>query len=160
MILFPEDQAFITYRRKGKKVPNSESGDDSDTMGDRRHEDDSTRHILNDLARGQQELVHLMTQLLSRGTGKGDVGGSSSPNGHGGRQGEAMHSPSSSHRAAGSRTTPRPLLPQFVNRQATEPVEQTEGFSDYVREYQALGAEFQDMMSLADFCTIKYRNRP
>ncbi len=85
MIPFPEDQAFITYRRKGKKVPNSESGDDSDTMGDRHHEDDSTRHMLSDLARGQRALVHLMTQLLSRETGKGDVGGPSSPSSHGGR---------------------------------------------------------------------------
>jgi hypothetical protein len=29
-----------------------------------------------------------------------------------------------------------------------------------VREYQSLGDEFQASMSLQDFCTIKYRNRP
>jgi hypothetical protein len=31
---------------------------------------------------------------------------------------------------------------------------------EYLREYQTLGEEFQEAMSLQDFCTIKYRNRP
>ena len=125
MIPFPESQAFITYKRKGKQVHASESEDDSETMGDRRHEDDSARHILNDLARGQQELVHLMTQLLGKGTSKMEVGGSSSSSGHSGHHGEASHSPSQSHRVAASRVTPRPLLPQFLSRQVIAPIEQT-----------------------------------
>jgi hypothetical protein len=33
-----------------------------------------------------------------------------------------------------------------------------ETFQDYLREYQALGDEFQEAMSLQDFFTIKYRN--
>jgi hypothetical protein len=35
-----------------------------------------------------------------------------------------------------------------------------ETFQDYLREYQALGDEFQAAMSLQNFCTIKYKNRP
>jgi hypothetical protein len=37
---------------------------------------------------------------------------------------------------------------------------QGEGFTNYLREYQAFGDEFQATMCLQDFCTIKYRNRP
>jgi hypothetical protein len=58
---------------------------------------------------------------------------------------------------------PRPLLPQFLGEQQTGNQEQPgqgEDFSDYLREYRALGDEFQATMSLQDYCTIKYRNRP
>jgi hypothetical protein len=62
-----------------------------------------------------------------------------------------------------SKAIPRPLMPQFLGNQQTENQGQqvpAETFQDYLREYQALGDEFQAAMSLQDFCTIKYRNRP
>jgi hypothetical protein len=61
-----------------------------------------------------------------------------------------------------SRTIPRPLMPQFLENQQMENQGQQvpgETFQDYLREYQALGDEFQATMSLQDFFIIKYKNR-
>jgi hypothetical protein len=54
-------------------------------------------------------------------------------------------------------------MPQFLEGQQAGnqgKQGQWEDFTDYLREYLTLGDEFQAAMSLHDFCTIKYRNRP
>jgi hypothetical protein len=57
----------------------------------------------------------------------------------------------------------RPLLSNFLGNQQTKNQGKKvlgENFQDYLREYQALGDEFQEAMSLQDFFTIKYKNTP
>jgi hypothetical protein len=54
-------------------------------------------------------------------------------------------------------------MAQFLGDQQTKNQGQQgqgEKFDDYWREYQALGDDFQVSISLQDYCTIKYRNRP
>ena len=54
-------------------------------------------------------------------------------------------------------------MPHFLGNQQTKNYGKQvlgETFQDYLREYQALGDEFQAAMSLQDFFTIKCRNRP
>jgi hypothetical protein len=53
--------------------------------------------------------------------------------------------------------TPRPHMPQFLEgKKARNHGNQGKGedFTDYLREYKDLGDEFQESMSLQDFCTI------
>jgi hypothetical protein len=54
----------------------------------------------------------------------------------------------------------RPLLPHFIEEHQPTPQNQSEDFSTYFQEYMALGEEFQETMSLHDYCNINYRNRP
>jgi hypothetical protein len=54
-------------------------------------------------------------------------------------------------------------MPQFLEgQQPGNQGQQGDGevFTEFLREYQALGDELQAAISLQDFCTIKYRNRP
>jgi hypothetical protein len=58
---------------------------------------------------------------------------------------------------------PRPHMPQFLEgQQAGNQGQQgqEEDFTEFLREYKTLGEEFQAAMSLQDFCTIEYKNRP
>jgi hypothetical protein len=78
-------------------------------------------------------------------------------------EGRHTHVPTHGHIGSTSRATPRPHMPQFLDgQQAVNQGQQgqVEAFTKYLREYQTLGEEFQAAMSLQDFCTIKYRNRP
>jgi hypothetical protein len=53
-------------------------------------------------------------------------------------------------------------MPQFLDGQkVVNQGRQGQGeyFTKYLREFQNLGDESQETMSLQDLCTIKYRNR-
>jgi hypothetical protein len=138
-------------------------------MGDiNKIHEDSAMHILNDLARGQQQLAQLMTQLITSTqenqnyVGNNGVGGSNGNNGNH-VEGNTNNIPTQNHTRTTSRVIPRPILPHFLGEQQTGNQEQPgqgKYFSDYLREYRALGDECQEVMSLQDYCTIKYRNIP
>jgi hypothetical protein len=78
-------------------------------------------------------------------------------------EGRNTHVPTWNNIGTTSRVNPRPHMPQFLEgQQAGNQGQQGQGedFTNYLREYQTLGDDFQASMSLQDFCTIKYRNRP
>jgi hypothetical protein len=141
-----------------------------ENMGDANEE--RGMQILESLAAGQQQLTQLITQLLANQTNQNHgsnngAGGSNVNNGADNNNEIPVLNNTGIPMQIGARTTsrtvPRPLLPNFLGNQPTENQGQQvpgETFQDYLREYQALGDEFQAAMSLQDFCTIKYRNRP
>jgi hypothetical protein len=104
-------------------------------------------------------MVELLTQLVANTQG---INGS---HGHNGNrvEGSNTHVPTWNHIGSTSRVTPRPHMPQFLEgQQAGNQGQQGQGeyFMEFLKEYQTLGEEFQAAMSLQDFCTIKYKNRP
>jgi hypothetical protein len=139
-------------------------------MGD--PNEDRALQILENIASGQQQLAQLMTQLIAA-QNHGSNSGAGGSNVNNGNNGEGSHHeiptpnqdrvPTQVGPKTTSRTVPRPLMPQFLENQQTvnqgKPV-RGETFQDYYAEYQALGEDFQAAMSLQDFCSIKYRNRP
>jgi hypothetical protein len=116
--------------------------------------------------------------------GSNAAGGSSGSRGHKGggasgcseSQGGASTNPSLVRAYTSSGRIPRPLYPQFQTRQSLgQPLGQPgqaggqlgqgqvvpqDPFREYKRDYFALGPEFHEDMSLMDYCSIKYRNRP
>jgi hypothetical protein len=73
-------------------------------------------------------------------------------------EGSNTHIPAQSTLQTGSRRTPRPLFPPFLEEQPTRAQEQqgqVGEFTTYFREYQALGEEIQATMSYHDLCNLK-----
>jgi hypothetical protein len=147
--------------------------------------DDNAMHILNDLERAQNDIVRvqsdieggsnkmveLLTQLVENTQGNQNNAandgsrGTNGSHGHNGNHVEGIntHVPTQNHIGSTSRVTPRPHMPQFLEgQQDGNQGKQGQGeyFTDYLREYQTLGDDFRNSMSLQDFCTIKYKNRP
>jgi hypothetical protein len=61
-------------------------------MGDNNERpEDSAMHILNDLARGKQQLVQLMTQLISNTQANQNHGGNNGAGGSNGHNGNQNH---------------------------------------------------------------------
>jgi hypothetical protein len=169
-------------------------------MGDRREtpegrgkgpetHSDSTQAILNDLARGQRDMMNAIaqmainTQMIQHSVstmGANAAGGASGSGGHqgggasgsSGSQGGASGHPSPIRAYTSSGRIPRPLYPQFQGGQPLGQPGQAGGqpgqgqavpqdpFGEYRRDYLALGPEFHADMSLLDYCSIRYRNRP
>ena len=78
-------------------------------------------------------------------------------------KGSNTHIPAQSTLQTGSRRTPRPLFPPFLQEQSTRAQEQqgqVGEFTTYFKEYQALWEEIQVAMSYHDFCNLKLRNIP
>jgi hypothetical protein len=113
--MIPGDRIHITYRRRRYKgaenIFQSESKGEED-MGDRNeHQDDSAIHILNDLARtqndivrvqgnlerGQQQMVDLLVQLVANTQGNQNIvvndgsRGTNGSHGHNGNYAEGSH---------------------------------------------------------------------
>jgi hypothetical protein len=141
-----------------------------ENMGDANEE--RGMQILESLAVGQQELTQLITQLLANQTNQ-NHGSNNGAEGSNVNNGADINNeipvlnntgvPMQIGARTTSKTVPRHFLPNFLGNQQTENQGQQvplETFQDYLREYRALGDEFQVVMSLQDFCTIKYRNRP
>ena len=66
-----DDWNYITYKkqRKGDKNVQSESKEE-EYMGDKnKYHDGRNTNILNDLAKGWQKLIHLITQLIGNNQG-------------------------------------------------------------------------------------------
>jgi hypothetical protein len=116
-------------------------------------------------------MVELLTQHVNNTQGNLKNAGNNGPgridgsHGNNGYRAERSHThvPKWYHIGSTSRVTPRPHMPQFLERQQVVNQGQQgqgEDFTKFLREYQAFGDEFQAAMSLEDFCTIKYMNRP
>jgi hypothetical protein len=132
-----------------------------ENMGDANEE--RGMQILESLAAGQRQLTQLITQLLSNQTNQNHgsnngAGGSNVNNGVDNNNEVPVLNNTRIPMQIGARTTrrtiPRPLLPNFFGNQPMENQGQQvpgETFQDYLREYQALGDEFQATMSLQDF---------
>jgi hypothetical protein len=125
------------------------------------------------------------TQLIQNSMGTTDAniaGGASGSMGHhgGGASGSNGNPAGSSghqtptHTYISARKIPKPLFPQFQGGQQighpgqgqqmgqagqgqTGPIDP---FAEYRGDYLALGPEFHADMSLMDYCSIRYRNRP
>jgi hypothetical protein len=146
---------------------------------------DSTQAMLNDLARGQRDMMNAMQQMAinthmihhsmstisanaaggasgSRGYQGGGASGSS------GSQGGASPHPSPVRAYTLSGRIPRPLYSLFQGGQPLGQPGQARGqpgqgqvvpqdpFGEYNRDYLALGPEFHADMSLMDYCSIRY----
>lgn len=136
-------------------------------MGD--HEDppwESIKHALNDLARGQQDIVQKMkapTQSMA------SIQGNQFDNGAGGSNNTLLGGSNGHHVEANNtfnmvpplvnKITIMPFMLKLLGGQDSNQYDRDEGFSDYLREYQTLGATFHATMSLQDYCTIKYHNK-
>jgi len=167
-LMIPGDAIHITYRRRrysrAENIFQSESEGEEDTGGINEHQNDSAIHILNDLAktqndivrvqgnleRGQQQMVDLLAQLVAKTQGNQNIvvnDGLRETNGslgHNGNRAEGSHThvPTQNHIGSTSRATPRPHMPQFLDgHQAVNQgkQEQLEDFVEYLREYQTLG---------------------
>jgi len=116
MSLEGRDTTFVTYKRKkirndSHSKPESEEGEKSN-MGDMDEQPEgSTMNNLNDLLRGQQQLVHLMMQLLINYQGNQNNVGNNGASGSGGHtdnhmKGSNTHIPVQSNISIASRVTP------------------------------------------------------
>jgi hypothetical protein len=103
------------------------------------------------------------------GSGGHQGGGASGSNGsQGGASGHPL--PICAYTSSGR--IPRPLYPQLQGGKSLGQPGQVGGqpgqrqtvpqdpFGEYRRDYLALGPEFHTDMSLLDYCSIRYRNRP
>jgi hypothetical protein len=128
------DGTHITYRRRryrgAENIFQSESEGEED-MGDKNEQpEDIALHILNNLARtqnelarvqsnmerGQQQMVELLNQLVANTQG---TNGSQGNNGNH-VEGSHTHVPTRIHIGSTSRMTPRPHMPQFLEGQPSE----------------------------------------
>jgi hypothetical protein len=147
---------------------------------------DNTEAILNDLAREQRDMMNIIaqmaisTQMIHHSVstiGANVAGGASGSEGHqgggaSGSQGGASAHPSPISAYISSGRIPRPLYPQFQGGQLLGQLGHARGqpgkgqavpqdpFREYMRDYLALGPKFHANMSLLDYCSIRYRNRP
>jgi hypothetical protein len=121
----------------------------------------------------QMEISSQMIQNSLGTIGANLAGGASGSMGHqvGGASGSSGNQAGSSGHQSPTRTytsagkIPRPLYPQFQGEQQIgQPGQGQTGprdpFAEYRRDYLALGPEFHVDMSLMDYCSIRYRNRP
>jgi hypothetical protein len=150
------DKIHITYRRRryrgAENILQSKSEGEEDMKDINEKLDDSAMHILNDLARGQNniergqlQIVELLTQLVNNtqgnlnnagNNGSGRVSGSHCNNGNH-VEGSNNHVPTQSDMGFTSRVTPRPHIPQFLEgQQIGNQGQQGQGedFTDYLRE--------------------------
>jgi len=101
MSLEGRDTTYLTYRRKKiRNDPHSKPKSEEEEkleMGHRNEQPEgSTMNILNDLVRGQQQLVQLMTQLLANNQGNQNNVGNNESNGSSGHNGNNVEA-SNSH---------------------------------------------------------------
>jgi hypothetical protein len=155
--ILPTNEGGITEL---KNIFQYESEGEED-MGDRNeHQDDSSIHILNDLARtlndivrvqgnlerGQQQMVDILTPLEANTQGNQNIvvndgsRGTNGSHGHNGNcaEGRYMRVPTQNHIGCTNRATPRPHMPQFLDgQQAVNQGQQGQGedFTEYLREY-------------------------
>ena len=121
-------------------------------------------NALNDLAKGQKEVLHAINRLAL----KPKPGHSSIPLSPVDR---GSTSSSGKHAYTNMQNTPhiynkpsnKPTMPYFLADAVAGPVmpvEPSEPFGAYLQEYKDLGDEFHAAMSFSDFCNMKSRNRP
>jgi hypothetical protein len=117
--------------------------------GNNERPEDSAMHILNDLAKEKQQLVQLMTQLITitqENQNHGGNNGAGDSNGNNGNHAKGSNNniPAQTHTRITSRVTPRPIFPHFLEQRTRnqEHPGQGEDFSNYFREYRSLGDKF------------------
>ena len=121
-------------------------------------------NALNDLAKGQKEVLHAISRLAL----KPKPGNSSKPLSPVDR---GSTSSSGKHAYTNMKNTPHiynkpssiPTIPHFLENAVAGPViptEPSEPFGAYLQEYRDLGDDFHGAMSFSDFCNMKSRNRP
>ena len=162
-----EEEEFLEEEEEEQpEFVSEEMGDRNDPLGGSKHGlfGGSRGDILNDLARGQQQLVDLMTQLLLNSHGRNNNDAECS-NGRNGNRAEGSNTniPPPPNTRVKSKTTTRPTLPQCLTDQpVVQPGQPIPGdsFTDYLAEYKVLGTEFHTNMSFQELWNIKYRNKP
>ena len=125
--MYLKDKEYITYRmqRRADNIFHSESEEEEDLGVRNEPPEGSTMSILNDLARRQQQLVRLLTQLITsnqgnqNNAGNNGSGGTNGNNGNNGNhaEGSNTYTPPQNNTWTTSRVTLRPLLPQFLEEQ-------------------------------------------
>ena len=176
-----EDRQNVTHKRKRYQSPESpldreelvqelesqpkvnkvDKGED--IMSDKDEQDfSSLLSTLNDLAQGQKAMMDLMGKMAVNTMWSQDK-----KNHNGERNstnGEGIHSRTTMQSHPHLNTnTPRPIMPQFLDNDASGRMEQTDQdipFGAYLEEYWRLGNDFQASMSFHDFFHLKRKNMP
>ena len=180
----PKDTPFVTCkRRKGRYVEDldleeirRENIDSNiDTTGsptvrgkgtreeDKKIEFNSLINSLNDLAKGQKEMLHAINRLANK---QGQAHNKLQVT-----QGNKVSTSNSGrHEYTTMQNTPhiynktsRPTMPQFMENPTVGqivPSEPEDPFGAYLEEYRALGDDFHSTMTFSYFCNMKSRNRP
>ena len=113
---------------------------------------------LNDLAKGQKEVLHAINRLAL----KPEPSHSSiplSPVDRGSTSSSGRHAYTNMQNTPHIYNKPsnRPTMTRFLENAIAEP---SEPFGAYLQEYRDLGDEFHLGMTFSDFCNMKSRNRP
>lgn len=145
---------------KGKEIKGTPEIEEPDMVDRAEQAFNSLLNAINDLARGQKEMVDLMKGMSNTRTsiGKEPLNGEGSNSAEG--------SQACNHVQNQSRTAtkiPRPKMPHFIHETPEYIPEQSSHgipYAEYMEEYRALGQEFQSAMSYTDFCHLQLKSRP
>jgi hypothetical protein len=127
---------------------------------------------LRKVSDSQQKISQLLMDMTHSGKGSESYAKRETSGSHGGNRHQQEYVPyhhsGGSHGGGapkgqiGSKTTPRPYLPSFVNEQSqpNHPDEFEYQFDQYVREYNSLNPPVQRQITLYQFCGLKFRSKP
>ena len=119
---------------------------------------------LNDLAKGQKEVLHAINRLaLKPEPGHISIPLSPVDRGSTGSSGKHAYTNMQNTPHIYNKPSSIPTIPHFLENAVAGPViptEPSEPFGAYLQEYRDLGDEFHAVMSFLDFYNMKSRNRP
>lgn len=115
---------------------------------------------INDLAKGQKEMVEAMKGMThtTASTGKESLNGEGSNSAESSQAWTYLHNPSHTDSKMS-----RPNMPQFVQQAAENLTKQPDfgiPYANYMEQYQSLEQDFHAAMSFTDFCYLQLKSRP
>ena len=121
-------------------------------------------NALNDLAKGQKEVLHAINRLaLKPKPGHSSIHLSPIDRWSTSSSGKHAYNDMQNTPDIYNRPSNRPTMPHFLTDAVAGlvmPVELSEPFGAYLQEYRDLGDEFHAIMSFSYFCNMKSRNQP
>jgi hypothetical protein len=123
--------------------------------------------MISDMLASQRTMSQSLAQVADR-LAMIDIPGTQGPHAAHGNSGAGSRPQSPTRTYTSASRIPRPLFPSFQRAApvaaqipiAQRPATHAEDIAEYRREYAALGRDFQQDMTLVEYCGLRLRNRP
>jgi hypothetical protein len=123
--------------------------------------------VISDMLASQRTMSQSLAQVADR-LAMMEIPGTQGPHAAHGNSGADSRPQSPTRTYTSASRIPRPLFPSFQRAApvaaqtpiAQRPTTQAEDMAEYRREYASLGRDFQQDMTLVEYCGLRLRNRP